>query len=330
MKQNTLNYERGILLAALECEDISSALKDDIIKAADGREVLFTKDRDTIEKNLGRIEIIFDTIPWDLLHRMPLLRWVQVWSAGADRLLGDPELKEMPFILTNTSGMHAEQITEHILGMMLAWNRCFVRAFAAQKRHEWFRPFERETSVLKGKTMLIAGYGSIGRQTAQAALAFGMKVIGIRRHVPDKGTEGGVKVETFSRLPELLAEADFVVNLLPMTGETRGVFGKAEFDSMKAAALYASAGRGKTTSEEALIDALRTRRIAGALLDVTAEEPLPPDSPLWDMDNVILTGHYAGMHPDYHRIALGIALENLGRYVRGEDLVNVVDKGAGY
>jgi phosphoglycerate dehydrogenase-like enzyme len=330
MKQNTIDYEKGVLLAALEHEDISPALKADIIKAADGREVLFTKDKGIIEKNLDRIEIIFDTVPWDMLHRMPLLRWVQVWSAGADRLLRYPGIKDLSFILTNTSGMHADQITEHILGMMLAWNRCLVRAFAAQKRHEWFRPSEPEVSVLRGKTMLIAGYGSIGRQTAQAALIFGMNVTGIRRHVPDKGMDGAVKVEAFSRLPELLAEADFVVNLLPMTEETRGIFGKAQFDSMKTTALYVSAGRGQTTDERALIEALRTRDIAGALLDVTEEEPLPSDSPLWDMDNVIITGHYAGMHPDYHGIALGIALDNLGRYVRGEHLLNVVDKEAGY
>ncbi|MDR2094722.1 MAG: D-2-hydroxyacid dehydrogenase [Treponema sp.] len=330
MKQNTLENEKGILLAALEHGELSPEVKAGIIKAADGREVLFTTDRDAIEQNLDRIEIIFDTVPWDMLHRMPLLRWVQVWSAGADRLLAYPELRGLPFILTNTSGMHADQITEHILGMMLAWNRCFVRAFAAQKRHEWFRPREHEISVLRGKTMLIAGYGSIGRQIAQAAVTFGMKVTGIRRRVPDTGMDGAVQVAAFSRLPELLAGADFVVNLLPLTEETRGVFGKDQFNGMKAAALYAGAGRGKTTDEEALIEALQTKRIAGALLDVTAEEPLPSDSPLWDMDNVIITGHYAGMHPDYHGIALGIALDNLGRYVRGEAMLNVVDKEAGY
>jgi phosphoglycerate dehydrogenase-like enzyme len=330
MEQNMCNYEKGILLAALEREDSSPNAKADIIKAADGREVLFTKDRSVIEKNLDRIEIIFDTVPWDLLHRMPLLRWVQVWSAGADRLLVYPELKKLPFILTNTSGMHADQISEHILGMMLAWNRCFVRAFAARTRHEWFRPAESEIAVLRGKTMLIAGYGSIGRQTARAALAFGMNVVGIRRHVPENGMDGPVKVESFSRLTELLAGADFVVNLLPMTEDTKAIFGSVQFNGMKDSALYISAGRGKTADEDALIEALRTKRIAGALLDVMAKEPLPSDSPLWDMDNVIITGHYAGMHPDYHRIALGIALDNLGRYVRGEEMFNVVDKEAGY
>jgi phosphoglycerate dehydrogenase-like enzyme len=287
-------------------------------------------DRAEIEKNLDRIEIVFDQAPWDLLPRMPRLRWVQVWSAGADRLLKSPELRDMSFILTNTSGMHADQITEHMLGMMLAWNRRFPDAFAARKRHEWFRAKTNEVSVLRGKTMLILGYGAIGEQTARVAKAFGMEVTGIRRHVPQGGFDQGVRIEALSRLRELLNGADFVMNLLPLTKDTKGLFGKAEFSAMKKTAVYASAGRGPTADEKALIEALATGGIAGALLDVTEVEPLPAGSPLWDMDNVILTGHYAGMHPDYHSIALGIALENLRRYVCGEELANVVDKKAGY
>jgi phosphoglycerate dehydrogenase-like enzyme len=139
-----------------------------------------------------------------------------------------------------------------------------------------------------------------------------------------------VRVEGISALRDLLPLADHVVNILPATRETVGLFGAAEFGVMKKTALYVNVGRGATTDEAALIEALRTNRIAGALLDVMKTEPLPADSPLWDLPNVLFTGHYAGAHPEYGQLALEVALDNLGRYVRGDTLVNVVDKQAGY
>jgi phosphoglycerate dehydrogenase-like enzyme len=156
-----------------------------------------------------------------------------------------------------------------------------------------------------------------------------MKVIGLRNR-PEKSEAGEVRVESAARLRNLLPQADHVVNILPATADTAGLFGAAEFALMKKTALYINVGRGTTTDETALIEALKTGRIAGALLDVTAKEPLPPDSPLWDLPNVLLTGHYGGMHPDYSRLALDVALDNLRRYIRGDPLKNLVDKRAGY
>jgi phosphoglycerate dehydrogenase-like enzyme len=262
---------------------------------------------------------------------MPRLAWVQLWSAGADWLQQYPELTGLPFTLTTTSGMHRQQITEHIFGLLLAGNRCLPRAFACQSRREWCKIPLGDVSVLEEKTMLILGYGAIGTKTAQVALAFGMKVIGLRRSGPPvPREEDGVWVVSSAKLREQLPKADVVVNILPLTAETRYSFGAAEFAAMKKTARYVNVGRGATTEPRALEEALKSGTIAGALLDVTEPEPLPGDSPLWDMDNVILTGHYGGFRPDYDTVALKIALENLDRYVRGEPLLHTVDKSAGY
>ncbi|MDR1175612.1 MAG: D-2-hydroxyacid dehydrogenase [Treponema sp.] len=323
--------KNGIILFSMEADRIPHGAAEKIREAGGGRDLLVTLDDRIIEENLDRIEIGFGDVPFHLLARMPRLAWVQLWSAGADRLQQFPELKDLPFVLTSTSGMHGQQLAEHTFGLILAWNRSFPRAFEARKRKEWLRVNDSETAILEGKNMLILGYGRIGEMMARVAGAFNMKVTGLRRN-PGRSAAGlpGVKVAGMEKLCELLEEADLVVNILPATPETRHIFGAAEFGLMKQGSLYVNVGRGSTTDEAALTEALKTRWIAGALLDVTETEPLPPSSPLWDLDNVIISSHYAGMHPCYGKLALEIALENLGRYVRGEALHGIVDKNLGY
>ncbi|MDR0589503.1 MAG: D-2-hydroxyacid dehydrogenase [Spirochaetaceae bacterium] len=325
------NSGRGLMVLCLPRTRIPPEVVEKIRAGGDGREVVITPEKKDVEPLVDKIEIGFGDVPFSLVSRMPRLQWVQLWSAGADWLQRYPELKGLPFKLTTTSGMHRQQITEHVFGMLLAWNRRLPQAFACQSRREWRKIPLEELSVLEGKTMLILGYGAIGAGIAQAALVFGMPVIGIRRSGPPvPREEGGVTVVSVSKLPDQLPLADVVVNILPLTEETRHSFGAAEFAAMKKTALYVNVGRGPTTDQDALLEALKSRAIAGALLDVTEPEPLPKDSPLWDPDNLILTGHYAGFHPNYDALALKIALDNLGRYVRGEPLVNLVDKSAGY
>jgi phosphoglycerate dehydrogenase-like enzyme len=328
-----MDQEKGLILIALPPERVSPETLEGIRKIGEGRETLVSSRSADTEKILRKVEIAFGDVPFSLIPRMPRLRWVQLWSAGADLLQGFPGVKNLPFTLTTTSGIHGQQIAEHLFGLILAWNRRLPQSFAARQRREWLR-ITLGLSVLSGKTMLILGYGSIGRRVAQAARGFGMELIGVRRHVPAGGEgelEGeGIRIEAVSKLSGLLPLADIVVNILPHTQDTAAFFGRAEFAAMKKSALYANVGRGVTTDEAALIEALNAGTIAGALLDVTREEPLPPDSPLWDMDRVILTAHYAGFRPGYDDLAAEIALENLGRYVRGEALKNVVDKQAGY
>ncbi|MDR2730807.1 MAG: D-2-hydroxyacid dehydrogenase [Treponema sp.] len=322
--------ENNIILLSLHSFRLMPEFRERLEIAGDGREVLISVESAEIEPFLDRIEIGMGDIPFTLIPRMPCFRWWQLWSAGADILQRFPALKELPFQLSTTSGIHGQQIAEHLFAMLLGWNRCIPQAINAQRRHEWLFVKDPQLDVLNGKTMLIIGYGVIGKVVARIAVSFGLKVIGLRRS-PAAGMETDVTtIVPVTELRNYLPQADYVVNILPSTGDTLRFFNAAEFNLMKNSALYVNIGRGATTNDEALINALREKRIKGALLDVTETEPLTPDSPLWDMDNVILTGHYAGCHPDYSRLAMSVALENLERYKRGEPLKNLVDKSKGY
>ncbi len=319
----------GKILLALAPDRVPTGAAERISAAAGGCEVLVRSGKAEIESSLGGVEIVAGDFPASLLAGALSVRWFQLWYAGADWLQKIPGARDLPVVVTSASGIHGEQMTEHLFGLLFAWNRKFPRAFAAQARHEWASFTHAEMATLAGKTMLILGYGAIGGRVAAAARVFGMDVVGVRRH-PQADGMGGVRVEAFSALPRLLADADVVVNILPYTAETRALIGKKEFALMKPTALFANIGRGMTVDEAALVDAVRNGSIAGAVLDVAAEEPLPEESPLWDLPNVIVTSHYSGFHPRYDELALGVFLDNLGRYVRGEELRNVVDKKLGY
>jgi phosphoglycerate dehydrogenase-like enzyme len=324
-----MTTQKGIILVHVDSGRIASGAKERLEKAGDGREVLLTSDRELIEKNLDRVEIYIGELDYAYLSRMPNLRWAQLWYAGIDGMRAHPELRDKPFLFTNAR-IHGPQIAEQVFAMILAWNRCLPQVLEAKKRHEWLRFSDDRLGTLDGAFLLILGYGVIGERIARAALAFGMRVTGLRRN-PGKGSAvAGVEVESPEKLRDLLPQADYVLNILPGTPATTRIFGAAEFALMKKSALYLNVGRGTTTDEGALIAALRSGSIAGALLDVTEQEPLPPESPLWDLDNVILSPHYGGLHPNYKHIVLDLVLDNLGRYVRGEPLNYVVDKQAGY
>lgn len=321
---------KGLIALIMEDRRVPEGAAERIREAGDGREVKIVSRSRELEGTLDTVEILFGDVPFGMLPHVPHLAWVQLWSAGADQLRKHPEVKALPFMLTSASGIHGSQMAEHLFALILAWNRSLPAAFEARKKHEWLRFADHQVSVLAGKTMLIMGYGAIGETVARTALSFGMKVIALRRTVSKGGALPGLLLESASRLDDFLPEADYVVNILPATDDTFHIFGKVQFNLMKQSVLYANIGRGATTDEEALTGALKAQRIVGALLDVTETEPLPPDSPLWDLDTVLLTGHYAGMHPEYGRLALEAALDNLRRYVRGKPLRNLIDKEKGY
>jgi phosphoglycerate dehydrogenase-like enzyme len=250
-----MNQEnRGVILLALSQERVPPEALEKLQRAGDGREVRITADRaEEVEPFLDSIEIGMGDLPFSPVSRMPRLKWVQLWSAGVDQLQRHPELKALPFLLTSTSGMHGPQLAEHIFALILTWNRRLQKAAGAQRRHEWLKVTSPELPVLYGKTMLILGCGSIGMAVARAALAFGMKVVGIRRHAPPDrdaagdGDGGNLRLEPVQRLRELLGGADVVVNILPSTPDTRHLFGREEFAAMKRGGLYVNAGRGATT-----------------------------------------------------------------------------------
>jgi len=319
------------ILLGYEPGSVPPGTLERVRRLAPHMELLVTEDRSEIERALQEIEIAARRFPHDLIPRATRLRWYQQWGAGADWLLRYPEVRKRSFTLTNASGVHAIPITEHILAFMFSFARRLTHAIRAQLHREWDRP-ERDgfsprepISELYGKTLLLIGVGAIGQRTAQVASAIGMRVLGVRRS-PERGAPG---VETMYGPHELLRalpEADFVVLTVPLTPETRGMMGKDELRAMRPDACLINIGRGGTIQESQLIIALQEGWIAGAGLDVFESEPLPTDSPLWQMENVIITPHYAGLTPQYERRALDIFLDNLARYVAGDPLRNVVDK----
>jgi phosphoglycerate dehydrogenase-like enzyme len=295
-----------------------------------GVPVVVTRDRNEIEAMIDGIEVAAGWFPADLLPQASNLRWYQQWSAGADWLLRHPEAVEADFVLTNTSGIHAVPIAEHVFALLLAFGRELPRALRAQDRHEWIpqrdhpRLFE-----LNGKTMVLIGVGAIGRRIAQVATAVGMEVLGVRRD-PAQTVPGVTSMWGPDELLSLLPRADVVVLTVPLTEETRGMIGRTELEAMKETATLVNVGRGGTVDEAALADGLRNGRIGRAALDVFDDEPLPEHASLWNLENLIVTSHYAGVTPHYHERALDVFLDNLERYTAGEDLKNVVDKDLGY
>lgn len=318
-----------VLLLYVAPKEIDPATVDEIRDLVPEMRVVVTDDRAEIEGLIADVEIAAGHVPPNLLARAPGLRWFQQWGAGADWLLRDPELAARDFILTSASGVHAIPISEQIIGTLLMFARGLHHAARAQARHEWRRPHSAELFELAGKTMLLVGVGAIGARTAMLAGALGMRVEGIRRDAA-RHVEGVAAMYGPGDLRERLARADVVVLTVPLSKATRGLIGAAELRAVKPGAYLVNIGRGGTVDEPALARALAEGRLAGAALDVFAEEPLPADSPLWAMENVIITAHYAGATPHYNQRALAIFLDNLRRYRAGTPLRNVVDKDAGY
>jgi phosphoglycerate dehydrogenase-like enzyme len=259
-----------------------------------------------------------------LLARVPNLRWIHTISAGVDHLLF-PELRESDAILTNASGVFNIPIAETVMAYILAVAKRLPEFWTQQRERRWEKLPLRE---LRGLTVGIVGLGDIGTEAARLCRAFGMRVLGLRR----RPAPSDVADEVLSpdRLHDLLACSDFVVVAVPLTAETRGMIGRAELAGMKSDAWLINISRGAIVDEEALVEALREGHIGGACLDVFAEEPLPPESPLWDMPNVIITPHNSWSSPHIEEREIALFLENLRRYVAGEPLLNVVDKQAGY
>ena len=281
-----------------------------------------------LDAMLAEAEVIYGLIlPQNLLTRAPRLKWVQTMSAGVDRF-ARMDIWQSPVIITGVSGIHATPIGEFALQFMLMFAKGAPSCFQMKQKHEWKRFIP---SVLRGKTVGIVGLGNIGREVARLSQAFGMRVIANRRSATKQKRARYVDILLpEGQLNQLLSESDYVVVATPLTPETRGLIGEKELRAMKPSAYIINIGRGGLVDEEALIRALDEKRIAGAGLDVVANEPLPPESRLWDFDNVILSPHIAGGMEDYMERATEVFCENLSRYLSGKKLLNVVDKKRGY
>ena len=279
---------------------------------------------------LAEAEVLFTTplMPADIAARAPNLRWVQLTSAGVDRLL-DGDLARGGVTITTATGIHAVPIGEYVLAVMLAFAKGLPAAMRAQGERQW-RPYLAEE--LHGKTVGIVGLGAIGGYVTALAKADGMRVLAVRRSQQKRevGRDGVDELLPPSELPYLLSQSDYVVIAVPLTLESRGLIGEAELAAMKPTARIINIARGAVIDEAALIAALKAGRIAGAALDVFEQEPLPPDSELWGLENVILTPHISGGTPVYMQRAVALFCDNLRRYLDGQPLLNTVDVQRGY
>lgn len=257
------------------------------------------------------------------------LRWVHSGSAGVRSLL-HPEMIESDVILTNSAGVHAPPMAESVIGMILHFARGFDYAVRSQAKREWGKPpFEYDPLTAReihGATLGIVGYGGIGRECAWRATALGMNVVALRRRhrEPDAG------VELVSALDELLAKSDYLLIAVPSTSETKGMIGARELRRLKPGSVLINVARGDVVAADALVEALRTKHLRGAALDVFPKEPLTVESPLWELDNVLITPHVSATTPHFWRREVDLIVDNIARYQKGEPLRNVVDKQAGY
>lgn len=254
------------------------------------------------------------------------LKWVQSWSAGVDYFPMDA-FAEKDVLLTTAGGVHAIPISEHIFAVLLAKSRNLHGNIRSQVQGKW------ETSgsygEISGLTMVIVGTGHIGRATAKLAKAFGMRTIGVRHSGrPEEYIDEMYKTDGIS---EAFAEGDVIVNILPLTDETRHFFNRESFGYMKKDSLFINVGRGQSVDTEALIEALDSGILSAAALDVFEQEPLPEDHPLWKREDVIITPHAAGNTDHYDVRAAEIFLDNLRAFVKGENLPrNLVDYSKKY
>lgn len=312
---------KKIVVVGMEADairDFQSVSSDVAVVAAD---------RSNLLQQVADADAIFGTISPELFKADKKLKWVQIYSAGVETYRF-PELINSNVVLTNCKIIQGPEIADHALAMLLALTRNLNYLIPARTKEEWprgdYHPLE-----LRGKTAVIIGVGGIGQQIAQRASAFGMKVIGVDpKEIPLNPYIS--KTVPPDRLDTVIPQADVVFVSAPHTPESQGMMGPKQFELMKKGSFFIAVSRGKLYSTEALVKALDSRQIAGAGLDVTNPEPLPKGHALWKFDNVIITPHIAGQSDGIQARRMELIKENIARFLKGEPLLNVVDKVKGY
>ncbi|MFL2771086.1 MAG: D-2-hydroxyacid dehydrogenase [Rhodospirillaceae bacterium] len=267
----------------------------------------------------------------DLLRASPNLHWLHMPYAGVEHCLSIPEVAQGNYLITNMQKVAGPQIAEHVIAMMFYFARGLDHYADAQTQRNWnqFAMPPSDLWSINGKTMLVAGLGGIGTATARLASDLGMKVIATR----NSNRQGPAFVDYVGQpheLPDLVEKADVIVNALPLTNSTRGLFNEDIFARMKSSSLFINVGRGSSVVTQDLIKALESGAIAGAGLDVQDPEPVPPTHPLWDAPNLLITPHISSRNDSDRDIFWIIMRENLRRYVSGQPMLSVVDQAAGY
>lgn len=288
-----------------------------------------TADEERWRALLSRADVLFDfdhAHLADLPAVAPRVRWVQATSAGIGQLLRRTGLDRTDIIFTTASGVHAVPLAEFAALAMLYFAKRLPFLLSQQRGHRWERFAGGE---LRGSTVAIVGLGKIGLEVARISRALGLRVIGTRRDSGADHPEVDAQ-RPIADLRTLLGEADYVVLALPHTAETEGLVGAAELAAMRPGAVLVNVARGKVVDEAALVEALRSGRLGGAALDVFAQEPLPPESPLWDLPNVLVSPHSASTADSENAKLSELFCNNLRRYLEGHPLINVYDRERGY
>lgn len=307
-------------------------LPDDRLAAVRDAAPDYRVERGAPDDALEGVEIVLGRVAPDRLAEAADLRWIQSWSAGLDWLLEPTPPQSVPAGLkvTSASGVHAVPIAEHVFATLLALGRALPQALAAQAESRWSRDDDARRFELEGRQMVLLGLGEIGARVARIAGAFGMLVTAVRHHPDEGGADGVARVVGTDALLDVLPSADVLVVTVPLTDDTRGMVGAGAIAALPSHAIVVNVGRGEVVDQDAIASAVAAGRLGGAALDVFREEPLPADSPLWDLDRVLVTPHAAGLTPHYADRALAIFLGNLDRYRRGQPLRDAVDLDEGY
>jgi phosphoglycerate dehydrogenase-like enzyme len=291
-------------------------------------------DYENVAGNIADVEIMFAfSLRPDQFLAARKLRWIHSPSAAVHQFMF-PELINSDVILTNARDVHGPVVAEHVLALIFALAKQIPQAVRYQQQGVWGQEAMWEGDgrprEIAGAIVGLVGVGTIGRNVAKHAAALGMKVIAVREHPDKKPPEFVDEVYPTSQLHELLRRADYVVLAAPVTADTTGMIGREQLASMKSDACLINVGRGSLINEIDLADALRNKRIRGAALDVFEKEPLPVDSPLWDLENLLITPHTAGMTEKLWERHYTLFSENLRRYLNQEPLLALVDKRSGY
>ena len=302
------------------------------------------KGEEAPEEIWAEAEVIYTFRELPAAELAPNVRWIQFHTAGVNRNIEHPLLKREKLQATTLSGGNAPQVAEHALALLLALSHNLPAMLADQSRNKWSaRRLERyQPSELYGSTVGIVGFGSVGQHLARLLKSFEVSVLASKRDLtaPEEGgylkgkekDEGPLAHRLYpgQALRTLFKDCDFVVVSVPFTAETRGMIGAKQLSALKPSAFLVDVSRGGILDHEALIQALNDEKLAGAALDVFPEEPLPADSPLWTLPNVIVSPHVAGLSPHYDERAMALFIENMGRYLAGDELLNKVELDRGY
>ncbi len=299
-----------------------------------GLQILVRNNYDSVQEDLQDAEVLFTiSLRPEQFAAARSVRWIHAPTAAVHQFLF-PELVDSDVVLTNSREVHGPVVAEHVIALLFALARKIPQSARMQQKKLWGQgEIWREgwhPGEIGGATLGLIGVGSIGARVAKIAAALGMRVIAVREHV-EKGSPAGVeKVWPPSRIDDMLKQCDYVVLAAPLLQETEKLFDAKRFAAMKATAFLINVGRGAQVDEEALARALRNGRIAGAALDVFEKEPLPADSPLWELETLLITPHTAGLTEKLWYRHYELFSENLRRYFAGRPLQFVVDKRRGY